>query len=409
MSLAKRQRNVTQKSIAEALNISQATVAMALNECYHHRLLPETVALVKAKAAELKYRPQHMARVLRGGRSHTLGAVFLSGPYHGPQERLKYLARHALEAGFKLIATDMDWFGRNEEAAQDYLLDAAVEGLILCNLKPGIYERFLEFSRERGLPMLTLGGTHEQSSIDGIRADMEGAFFELTRHHIECGSRHLCLMINLPKSQVMQAMYPFSSAYDRIMGFIKALRAAGGKLLNMSEADAAQWGLDSADLSMGDEELVGEVVYVEEDLEVRDTFEIGRAQMISLIKRGPLPDSLVCSNDNLAVGVMSICRDVGIEIPTDVRISGVDDSSLARYGSVPLTSIRQPSEEMARWSVNRLLELIERPESRKQIRSVVSPCQIIPRYSTTGRDDSVSPEVKALKRQWKRNDKRATK
>ena len=61
---------------------------------------------------------------------------------------------------------------------------------------------------------------------------------------------------------------------------------------------------------------------------------------------GANPTAVFCANDLLAVGVMSALRGAGISIPNDVSVIGFDDIPLAAQMPVPLTTIRQPMDEL---------------------------------------------------------------
>ena len=67
------------------------------------------------------------------------------------------------------------------------------------------------------------------------------------------------------------------------------------------------------------------------------------------------PTAVFCANDLIAFGVMSSLRDAGIRIPADVSLVGFDDIALASQTSVPLTTIRQPMEELGMAAVELLL------------------------------------------------------
>ena len=58
--------------------------------------------------------------------------------------------------------------------------------------------------------------------------------------------------------------------------------------------------------------------------------------------------AIVCSHDILAHSVMIHCREMGIQIPEDLSIIGIDDLPLCRYTNPPLTSLRQDRTELGK-------------------------------------------------------------
>lgn len=366
----------TQKDIAEALQLSQSTVALALNPKQQHKLLPETVAHIQNKAEELGYRPQKLARVLRSGRSHTIGVVYRQGLYHAPQERVKYLAQQAIKAGYQLIAVDLDWFEGDSKGAQDYLLGAAVEGVVVCNLPQDNMRSWDEFFRERGLPAVSLSSAATEG-WDDARADLAQAFFEMTKHHLAQGSSRLTLLTAFHDRNYQGPQ--IENTYVRVGAFIKAVRAAGGCIIADEETSTFLRLKKDRPNKSG---IVGEVISPVRTEAHHNAFELGRVVVEQMILDNHELDSLICANDEIAAGAMSACHQYGTSIPGSLRISGADDAPFSRYCGVPLSTIRQPSEQMTGWCIERIVELIENPATRKQCRKQVFSCDLILRRST---------------------------
>jgi LacI family transcriptional regulator len=74
----------------------------------------------------------------------------------------------------------------------------------------------------------------------------------------------------------------------------------------------------------------------------------GGANVIeSLLEAGrKLPRAILCANDQTALGVMHALGRRGIRVPEDVAITGFDDVPVARHLHPPLTTIRQPMQEL---------------------------------------------------------------
>jgi len=98
---------------------------------------------------------------------------------------------------------------------------------------------------------------------------------------------------------------------------------------------------------------------------------------------GRVPDGILASNDFVAIGVMMAARERGIRIPDDLAVVGMDDISAAAASSPPLTTIAQPTDEVAR-EVTRILQAVLNGDtSRHQV--VVSP-RLVVRGSTVPAD-----------------------
>jgi alanine racemase len=68
---------------------------------------------------------------------------------------------------------------------------------------------------------------------------------------------------------------------------------------------------------------------------------------------------IVCGSDVMALGVLRAARQRGLEVPRDLSVIGSDDSSLIEFTDPPLTTVRQPSLEMAAAACRALLDLID--------------------------------------------------
>ena len=88
------------------------------------------------------------------------------------------------------------------------------------------------------------------------------------------------------------------------------------------------------------------------------TEEGGRRAMTELLDRCPDLDAVFAGSDVMAAGARQVLREAGRRIPDDVALVGYDDSAIARHMDPPLTSVRQPIEEMGRAMIDLLLDEI---------------------------------------------------
>ena len=78
------------------------------------------------------------------------------------------------------------------------------------------------------------------------------------------------------------------------------------------------------------------------------------------------PDAFVCVNDEVAVGLVETLKGLGVDVPGDVAVVGFDDVSCARQCVPPLTTVRQPSRQIARSLVKTLLFRVRSPDAPPQ-------------------------------------------
>jgi LacI family transcriptional regulator len=87
--------------------------------------------------------------------------------------------------------------------------------------------------------------------------------------------------------------------------------------------------------------------------------EAAAAMMHELLASTNRPTAVVATNDVFAVGAMMACREAGVSIPSDVSITGVDNTDLGAIQTPPLTSIRTPIMEIGRAAAELLIARLE--------------------------------------------------
>lgn len=95
-------------------------------------------------------------------------------------------------------------------------------------------------------------------------------------------------------------------------------------------------------------------------------------------------DAIVCYNDQIALQLVDVIRELDLKIPEDISIVGFDDSSLAVLSEVKLTTIRHPQEKMGIKAGEIIKELVEDPPRNLPYSQppVVFPAEIVVRSST---------------------------
>lgn len=124
------------------------------------------------------------------------------------------------------------------------------------------------------------------------------------------------------------------------------------------------------------------VVVPDEYVHVADGFSyeegvVGGAYLLDLPTR---PTAIFAANDELAAGIVESARVRGIRVPAELSIIGFDDTEIARLASPPLTTIRQPLQDMGAVAVRTALRLVagEKVDSRH----VELATELVVRYST---------------------------
>jgi len=94
------------------------------------------------------------------------------------------------------------------------------------------------------------------------------------------------------------------------------------------------------------------------------------------------PDSILCANDFTATQLLRTVSDMGIQVPAQLRIAGIDDVKYAQLLQTPLTTIRQPCLEIGATALMAMLDRIAHPSA--PARDLIVDFQLVVRKSTEG-------------------------
>jgi len=349
----------TQTELAKKLGLSRSTVAAALNPNSPIKLREATIQLVREEAARLNYRPNQYAQIMRRGKSGLIGIFHFGGLSQVAAERAWHASKAIQAAGYKILSTDVSWSPGGTKAGCEAMLDAQVEGIIVAGLNDPHSQEELAALQKSGIPIVTLSG-NELPGVPHIRGDAADAMHRMTRHLIDLGRRRLLLLASFSGS------YSWAGT-ERLKGFTEAI---GHPLVE--------------DFTAPSDEVAGLVIKSEAAERQFDPYYAAREAMKAVLAQPHLPDAVLCGNDDWAIGALAACREAGIDVPSQIAVTGYDNTAAGAYLDVPLTTIAQPSEAMANKAVEMLLQLLRGEKLKPAARLVKLPCELIVRRSSGG-------------------------
>jgi LacI family repressor for deo operon, udp, cdd, tsx, nupC, and nupG len=112
------------------------------------------------------------------------------------------------------------------------------------------------------------------------------------------------------------------------------------------------------------------------------SYQSGYEAMGRLLAKAPQITALFAQNDRMAIGAMRALREAGHRIPDGVAIVGYDDIPTAAYSHPPLTTIRQPMQQVGEVATRLLIELIDDPDAERE--EVLLKTELVRRGSCGG-------------------------
>lgn len=249
------------------------------------KVTPRTQALVRAAAAELKYSPNMHARVLAGAAAKSFGLVVSNLSNPFFADLFHALEHEASQNGYELFVADTADDPARLIAKVQLMLDRRVAGLAL--VVSDIPPKLLAALSERNVRTVVSPTSHYRSAIH-----------RLVEYLFGLGHRRLAFI---------------GPNAERRRAFIDAASRLEHRIVSAG-----------------------------------DSFNGGRQAVRELFASGMRPTALVCANDFIAVGVLRELREMNINVPADISVTGFDNISLSEMLSPSLTTVYIPSDLLGR-------------------------------------------------------------
>jgi DNA-binding LacI/PurR family transcriptional regulator len=337
---------ITLRDVALRAGVSVSTVSRVVNG--RDAGLPirrETRDRIIAAATELGYRPNLLARALRGSPSSLLGVIVrdIADPFH--LQVLRGIDEVAREVDYRLFLGHIDY---RPEAAAAY------------------------------------GSMFEQSHADGliVVGDLRGAdsaLDALAEHH-----RYVVGVTD------RVAPRPFPGVYaDSVVGTALAMEHLWSlghrRIVCVADDRTADGRLRAEEYARHLRERgAGETVRVffTTQPDPEPSYRLGR-ELFGHFDRPSRPTAVFAASDTLAVGLLQAAFQAGIAVPGRLSIVGFDDIDGAAFTVPPLTTVSQAGRAMGRAAARLVLDMIEGRRPAAEVSDVVLAPTLVVRQSTS--------------------------
>lgn len=336
----------TIQDVARYAKVSAATVSRVLSA--PERVSEAARARVHEAVRETGYTINEAARSLRMRAARTILAALpnIGNPFYSTI--LDAVIRQATSRRYSvLVASRLD--DDPNRWLSNYLLSNRADGLLLFD--GSLDTRALHDLVGDGAPLPLVACYDElpDPQINSVLTDNRAAAARAVRHLVELGHRDIGHVTGATRN---------ASPNERLVGFREAMLAAGLPV-------RPEW-IIPGDYSM----------------------PTGVAAALTMLALPELPTAVFCGNDEMTIGFVSTMRAAGIECPRDISVVGFDDIAVSRHFAPPLTTMRQPREEMGAIATDALIDIIEGTAGTGRPVSVVLTAELVVRSSTapfTGR------------------------
>ena len=343
-------KRVTLKDIAERAGVSTALVSYVMNgKDKEGKVGKDMAARINQIAEELNFKPHHIARSLRSGKSHTLGLVIadISNPFFANIARV--VENEARSFGYTVIYGSSDEDPQKSSDLINVLLNRSVDGFIIV-VTENSQAKILELLEDK-VPFVLLDRFLSDVVTDYVSTDNYRASYDACNHLYEMGYRQIGMIAyesDLPHMK------------DRIRGYEDALSEQG-------------------------------VVRVDNHLQKVRVKEVAVKTRIAidLMLAGEEPvDAIIFCTYSLAVNGLKYINELGLTIPDDLGVVSFGQAELFDLYQCPITYVMQQMDQLGKKAVQILIDNINNTDRPKQ--QLLMPASLIRRDSSRAKKRSLS-------------------
>jgi LacI family transcriptional regulator len=290
------------EAVARKAGVSTSTVSRVLNEL--DVVKSSTRARVIRAAEELNYHPNLHARSLARGKSRLLGIIVsnMENPFF--LDIYRTLESDARSRRYEVVVANTDYQSEQLIASVQLMIGLRVAGL--AAIVSEMEEHVIQTLAASRIPVAFYDVGTPQKNITNIRVDYSKGIKKTVSYLSSIGHRRMAFV-----------------GHHSTLGPISERRKSFFESVSRCSPSA------EAKIFAG-----------------ADSLEGGRQAARDLLESGFRPTAILCVNDFMAVGVMRELREHGLEIPTDVSITGFDNIKLAEFCSPALTTVHIPRDHI---------------------------------------------------------------
>lgn len=334
------EKKVSIKDVAKLAGVSVSTVSRVLNNGSYVSL--EKRQRIMSAVEELNFRPNYFAKTLKSGVSNIIALVVpnINNPvYAYITQGVESVAR---KKGYNVILCNTDDELDIEHKYVDMLKDRNVDGFIFATARSDVHH--IDDLLDTNIPVVDV--MRYSMGVNAVTVDNFKMGYDATAYLAKRGHKKIYVFTGNKK------VTPFKLRMD---GYQQAMEDNG-------------LAFDK------DYELSSDM----EDIESLCSCAV------AAIERHGVPDAIFCVNWLRAIGVYGAAKKLGLRIPEEISVFGVDDLMFTEFLNPSLTTISQPFHEMGEKAAEILIEEIAKKDHTAEMKSfmqIIMPTRIVERDS----------------------------
>lgn len=310
-------KRITIHDVARDAGVSRQTVSRVIND--RPDVASETRARVKEVIAKLGYQPNLIARSMKGRNTYTLGCITPNLIDYNFSRIVEAAQDEARRQNF-FILTGSAPTENEVQPLLDEMLNRQVDGFLVLNPRDDDRYKHILSLIERKIPVVYIKNTPNNELVSSVCLDDKLGGYLATQYLLQLGHTSIITILG-PKNE--------ECTLERLSGYRQAF-AEAGKTPDENWILNGDWSAHS-----------------------------GRDAIRTFLEEKIPFSAIFAQNDRMAVGAIRMAREAGLSVPHDVSVIGYDDIPLTSFFDPPLTTIRQPMDQIGKISAQLLIETVK--------------------------------------------------
>ena len=339
-----KQKAITIKDIAIALNLSISTVSKALKGS--HEISAKTQKTVKEYARKIHYRPNPIAQSLRQGTSKTIAVIVPNIDNNFFSQVINGIESIAFKKDYNVIVTQTHESYDREVLNVQHHFSRSVDGLLVSLSSETQTKDHFEEIQKNGLPIVFFDRVPDQIKTHKVISNNFQGAYDATKHLIDQGYERI--------AQITSSNF-LSITDERLAGYYKALEE-NGIIINKEY-----------------------IKYCAHGGMIRDEiYEVIKELLEMKVK----PDAILTASDRLSTTTLNILSEMKVKVPEQMALAGFTNSVNAEIFNPPFTSVIQPAFEMGKRATELLIQVIESKRPEISFNRIILDTELIVRSSS---------------------------
>ena len=330
----------TIKDVAKMADVSISTVSRVINDS--KPVSPEARRRVLHAISVLDYKPNEVARSLVTKKSNIIGVIVSDVGNQYVSQVLRGVEEIGRMYNYDIFLSSSYDDPEVELKFANLFSQKQVEGIII--ISEILNQKLLYKLDEFKIPCVVINRFYNIDEAPTVTTNNKAASFNMTDYLINLGHKSIGYV-------AMRKDMDRTNEKFKIRGYRDAMRAAG---------------------------LKPSILYCE-GLTEKDAMDVFEEHEEDLL--GGKYSVLFCSQDLMAIHLMNVMRDHGVEIPEDISFAGFGGTSLSEIYRPKLTTVKEPYYDIGAVAIRKLFKILDEKNPDRDDEMILLPVEIIKRQS----------------------------